>query len=76
MRIVRVLHENRKLMAVGVLGLLALTSGCFGTGESNVAPSTPPPGSSTQDQMEAMKKAYGPKGIPKPTRDLSNKKTR
>ena len=41
-----VLHENRKLVAVGMLGLLAWTSGCDGTGGggSNGAPATPPPG--------------------------------
>jgi hypothetical protein len=73
MRIVRVLHEDRKLMAMGLLGLLALTSGCNGSGESNVAPSTPPPGFSSEDQAAALKKAYGPKGIPKPIRISANK---
>ena len=49
MQIVCVLHENRKLVAVGLLGLLALTTGCNGSGgESNVAPATPPPGASAQ----------------------------
>lgn len=69
MRIVRVLHENRKLVAVGLLGLLALTTGCNGSGgESNVAPATPPPGASAQEISDAMKKAYGPTGIPKTTK--------
>ena len=50
MQIVCVLHENRKLVAVGLLGLLALTTGCNGSGgESNVAPATPPPGASAQE---------------------------
>jgi hypothetical protein len=76
MRIVHILYENRKLMAVGLTGLLALTSGCGGSGESNVAPSMPPPGSSSQDQAAALKNAYGPKGTPKPIRISAIKKLR
>jgi hypothetical protein len=69
MRIVSVLHENRKMTAPGLLlGLLALTSGCGGSGESNVASPTPPPGFSAQDQEQALKNAYGPKGVPKPVK--------
>ena len=65
MRIVHVLHENRKLVAVGLLGLLAWTSGCGGSeGESKVAPTTPPPGQSAKEISDAMKKAYGPTGVP------------
>jgi hypothetical protein len=75
MRIVRVLHENRKLVAVGLLGLLALTTGCDGSGgESNVAPATPPPGASAQEISDAMKKAYGPTGIPKTTKSFHKTK--
>jgi len=69
MRIVRVLHQNRKLIAVGMLGLLAWTSGCdSGGGGSSGTAVAPPPGQSAQDVQDAMKKAYGPSGIPKATK--------
>ena len=77
MQIVRVLHENRKLVAVGLLGLLAWTSGCDGSGgESNVAPATPPPGASGKEISEAMKKAYGPAGNPYTTKSSPHHKTK
>jgi hypothetical protein len=67
MRIARVLHKNRASIAVGLLGLLAATSGCGGSsGESTVAGTTPPPGQSGKDISEAYKKAYGPTGVPGP----------
>jgi hypothetical protein len=66
MRIARVLHMNRASMAVGLIGLLAATSGCGGdVGESTVAGTTPPPGQSGKDMADAMKNAYGPSGVPK-----------
>ena len=66
MRIARVLHMNRASIAVGLIGLLAATSGCGGDiGESNVAGTTPPPGQSGKDMADAMKNAYGPAGVPK-----------
>jgi hypothetical protein len=70
MRSVRALYGSKKLWALGVLGLLGATIGCDGgsVGES-AAPQTPPPGMSGQEQAEALKKAYGPKGVPKPTKD-------
>jgi hypothetical protein len=68
MRIERGLREHRKLMAVGLLGLLAGASGCgdASTSESNVAPAAPPPGQSGKDIADAYKKAYGPSGVAKP----------
>jgi len=67
MLIARVLHENRASIAVGILGLLVAASGCDGnnSGESTVAGTTPPPGQSGKDIADAMKKAYGPTGVPK-----------
>ena len=77
MRIVGVLHENRKPIAVGLLGLLALTTGCNGSGgESNVAPAMPPPGASAQEISDAMKKAYGPSGIPRTTKSAPFRRTK
>ncbi len=70
MRLGRLSHAKRFLAAMSLMGLLASLSGCGSSGgsESNVAPTTPPPGFSAQDQADAYKKAYGPKGIPKSTR--------
>ncbi len=76
MRIVRVLHENRKLVAVGMLGLLAWTSGCDGSGGGSSGPGeAPPPGQSGKEISEAMKKAYGPTGIPKTTKSAPFRRT-
>jgi len=75
MRIVRVLHENQKLVAVGMLGLLAWTSGCDGSGGGSSGPGeAPPPGQSGKEISEAMKKAYGPTGIPKTTKSFHKTK--
>jgi len=69
MRSVRVLHANRKLVAVGMLGLLAWTSGCDGSGGGSSGPGeAPPPGQSGKEVSDAMKNAYGPKGVPKTTK--------
>jgi hypothetical protein len=66
MRIARVLHMNRASIAVGLIGLLAATSGCGGnSSESTVAGTTPPPGQSGKEIADAMKNAYGPTGVPK-----------
>jgi hypothetical protein len=66
MRIARMLHMNRASIAVGLIGLLAATSGCGGdVGESTVAGTTPPPGQSGKDMADAMKNAQGQTGAPK-----------
>jgi hypothetical protein len=67
MPIVSVRQKNRKLVAAGLLGLVGTIVGCGGgsSGESNVAPETPPPGASGQDVANAYKQAYGPTGTPK-----------
>jgi hypothetical protein len=67
MRIARVLHMNRASIAVGLIGLLAATSGCGdGTsGESTVAGTTPPPGQSGKEMADAMKNGNRPVGAPK-----------
>jgi hypothetical protein len=63
MRIVRLVHQSRKLLAFGlIIGMLAFAYGCDGggtTGESNVAPATPPPGRSGEDMKKAMEGSYG-----------------
>jgi hypothetical protein len=68
MPIVRVLHKNRKLLGLGLLGLLAFTSGCDSggnVGESNVTPTTPPPGAMTGDAVkDARLKGLGTTGDP------------
>jgi hypothetical protein len=69
MRIVGFRAGNRASITAALLGVLAMVSGCGGDiGESNVAGTTPPPGKSSQEIADAMKKAYGTTGIPKPTK--------
>jgi hypothetical protein len=66
MRFVRFRGANRASVIAALLGVLAVVSGCGGEmGESNVAGTTPPPGKSGKDISDAMKKAYGPTGVPK-----------
>jgi len=57
---------NRVSITAALLGVLAVVTGCDGgSGESTVAGTTPPPGKSGKDISDAMKKAYGPTGVPK-----------
>jgi len=55
MRTVRVLERRQVLLSFGLLGILGFSGGCDsgGGGESNVAPATPPPGQSGEDQAKA-----------------------
>jgi hypothetical protein len=76
MNLLRLIAGNPRKFCIGLLGVLAWTSGCDGVGWSNPAPVAPPPGASAKDIQDAMKKAYGPKGIPKPTRPAPNHKAR
>jgi hypothetical protein len=78
MRIVRVLPKSKTSMAAGLLGLLVMTSGCGSGsgGESNVAPTEPPPGASAAEVSAAYKQAYGPTGVPKPNKRIVRFKAR
>ncbi len=67
MRIVNVLSANRKLLAAGLIGVVAFAGGCdSGTnvGDSPVTPATPPPGQSGADKKAAMEKALGNPSAP------------
>jgi hypothetical protein len=74
MRVVTLRRGSRKLFSVACLGLLFASVGCGGGGgESAASAPTPAPGTSSADQAEAYKKAYGPTGKPKPSRDSGGK---
>ena len=50
----------RVLLGLGLLGMAALCGGCGGgtTGESNVSPTTPPPGLSGKEQADARANSF------------------
>jgi hypothetical protein len=61
MQLLRVFHAKRVVVCLGLLGSLALASGC---GESNPATSVSDDEAKakTQAQRDALKNAYGPGG--------------
>jgi hypothetical protein len=62
MQIVSALRANARLLAAGVIGVLAFAAGCDSggnPGESTVAPATPPPGKSGEARKKAIDKAFG-----------------
>ena len=67
--------QGLPLVSLALLVVLTIMSGCGDSGgESKVAGSTPPPGSSGKDIAEAYKKAYGPSGMPGPPKGSANTK--
>jgi hypothetical protein len=59
MRIVSVLNANRKLMAAGLVAMVAFVAGCGGgsdQAQSSAAPETPPPGESAKEKGPQMAK--------------------
>jgi hypothetical protein len=71
MNIVRVLAGNRRQFCISFLGLAALASGC---GDNPSTPETPPQtGGKTPGELqaEARKKAFGPSGNAKTTKESS-----
>jgi hypothetical protein len=76
MQIVRLVVQSRKLLALGLMGAVAVLAGCGSggnPGESNAAPTTPPPGQGGADMKSAMEKAYGPTGTPPSTKEGQSK---
>ena len=69
MRMVRELDRGRIVRRLSLLGMFLFGGGCDGSGssgESNLTPSTPPPGQSAKELAELQAKAFGPKGqLPK-----------
>jgi hypothetical protein len=58
----------RTVLSLSLVGMMALSSGCGGSGdagESTVAQGTPPPGASGAEIAAAIKAARGPTGVPK-----------
>jgi hypothetical protein len=62
MRIVSVLHANRRVLAAGLIGIVAFAGGCDSggnVGESTAAPEAPPPGKSGAERKAVLEKAHG-----------------
>ncbi len=55
MPIVRLIRPSRKVLTLGLIGLIAFLGGCDGgsTGESSITPPTAPPGRSGEDRAKA-----------------------
>jgi hypothetical protein len=71
MRMVRELDRGRILRRMSLFGMLLFSGGCDGSGgggESNLTPTTPPPGQSAKELAKLQAMAFGPKGqLPKQT---------
>jgi hypothetical protein len=64
MHIVRILHANRMVRALGLLGLLALLSGCDSVDPSPKAAGQPTSQEQQDAERQARLKAYGKTTIP------------
>jgi len=68
MRIVPFFHAKRVAFGLSLIAALALAGGCDSgggnVGESNVAPTTPPPDKTGDAQKEARLKQFGKTGTP------------
>jgi hypothetical protein len=67
MNIVRMLAGNRREFCIGLLGLVALVSGC-GDGASTLPPVAPGGLKPGEAEAKARMKAYGTTGMPKSTK--------
>jgi hypothetical protein len=63
MRIVRIFHDNRLVFCLGLIGLLALASGCDGGDPNSKTVGEPTTPAQQSAEKDARVKAYGPTGV-------------